>query len=71
MKKVTLSAVVAVAALLAASVYAHQHESAHEEYHASFTKLGEGKPIMYTGRPIYQHVKAGDLPSEIGLFEEI
>lgn len=28
MKKVTLSAVVAVAALLAASVYAHQHESA-------------------------------------------
>ena len=71
MKKVTLSAVVAVAALLAASVYAHQHESDHVEYHASFTKLGEGKPIMYTGRPIYQHVKAGDLPSEIGLFEEI
>lgn len=71
MKKVTLGAVVAVAALLTASVFAHQHETTQGEYHASFTKLGEGKPIMYTGRPIYQHVKAGDLPSEIGLFEEI
>ncbi|MDY6927529.1 MAG: cupin domain-containing protein [Pseudomonadota bacterium] len=71
MKKVTLSAVVGVAALLATPVFAHQHESSHDEYHATFTKLGEGKPIIYTGRPIYQHVKAGDLPSEIGLFEEI
>ena len=72
MKKVTLGAVVGVAALLVASAFAHKHESAaHGEYHASFTKLGEGKPIMYTGRPIYQHVKAGDLPSEIGLFEEV
>ena len=71
MKKVTFAAVAGVAALLAAPVLAHQHESTHGEYHASFTKLGEGKPIMYTGRPIYQHVKTGDLPSEIGLFEEI
>lgn len=71
MKKVTFAAVAGVAALLAAPVLAHQHESRHGEYHASFTKLGEGKPIMYTGRPIYQHVKTGDLPSEIGLFEEI
>ncbi len=71
MKKVTFGAVAGIAALLASPLLAHQHESTHGEYHASFTKLGEGKPIMYTGRPIYQHVKAGDLPSEIGLFEEI
>ena len=71
MKKVTFGAVAGIVALLASPLFAHQHESTHGEYHASFTKLGEGKPIMYTGRPIYQHVKAGDLPSEIGLFEEI
>ena len=71
MKKVTFGTVAGVMALLAVPVLAHQHETTHGEYHASFTKLGEGKPIMYTGRPIYQHVKAGDLPSEIGLFEEI
>ena len=71
MKKVTFGTVAGVMAFLAVPVLAHQHETTHGEYHASFTKLGEGKPIMYTGRPIYQHVKAGDLPSEIGLFEEI
>tara|TARA_B100001109_G_scaffold239239_1_gene221626 strand:+ start:277 stop:558 length:282 start_codon:yes stop_codon:yes gene_type:complete len=64
MKKVTFGAMAGVAALLASPLFAHQHETTHGEYHASFTKLGEGKPIMYTGRPIYQHVKAGDLPSE-------
>ena len=71
MKKATFAAVAGVTALLAAPALAHQLETTHGEYHASFTKLGEGKPIMYTGRPIYQHVKAGDLPSEIGLFEEV
>ena len=71
MKKATFAAVAGVTALLAAPALAHQLETTHGEYPASFTKLGEGKPIMYTGRPIYQHVKAGDLPSEIGLFEEV
>lgn len=50
---------------------AHEHKKAKADYSASFSKLGEGKPIMYTGRPVYPHVKSEDLPSEVGLFEEI
>ncbi|GGF79412.1 cupin domain-containing protein [Alteromonas lipolytica] len=53
------------------SACAHEHKSKEKQYTPAFSKLGEGKPVMYTGRPIYHHVSAEDLPSEVGLFEEI
>lgn len=46
----------------------HKHENT---YSAKFTSLGEGKPTLYSGRPIYHHVRTADLPSEVALFEEI
>ncbi len=35
-----------------------------------FSKLGEGDITHYVGRDIHHHVRVGDLPSNIALFEE-
>lgn len=71
MSKLSITLLAATFFGVCCNTAAHQHEPGDKTYHASFSKLGEGKPIIYAGRPIYHHVSADDMPSEVGLFEEV
>lgn len=70
MKTLSLVILALIHAGMTTSLHAHEHKSDEVRYTASFSKLGEGRAIMYTGRPIYNHISTDDLPSEVGLFEE-
>lgn len=57
------------ATLMSLPLIAHEHKGAG--YSAKFSELGKGKETQYVGRNIHHHVRADDLKSEVGLFEEI
>ncbi len=46
------------------------HAPTETRYHATFSKLGEGKVTQYTDRQIHHHIRSDDLPSKLALFEE-
>lgn len=71
MNKLTLTLLAITILYASCCAQAHQHEPEKKSYQATFSQLGQGKSIIYTGRPIYHHVSADDMPSEVGLFEEI